>query len=342
MKAIQLAEPQSFRMIDLPEPEKPGPGEAIVRVARVGICGTDYSGYLGKMPFFSYPRIPGHELGVEVVAVGAGVSNVKPGDRAAVEPYINCQTCYSCARGHTNCCENHQTLGVHVDGGLRPLFTVPARKLHTSTKLSFEQLALVETLGIGLHAINRSAPRADETVLVIGAGPIGLSVIEFARLAGSRIVVMDLNGERLRFAREKMGVSETIQSRGVLEDDAKTFTELTGGKLGNVVVDATGSAKSMNVAYNFVGFTGRLVWVGITQDELRFTQPLMHRREMTFLASRNALAHEFTRIIRLIEGGMLDTRPWITHRASFDGMVAEFQNWLKPETGVVKAMVELN
>jgi alcohol dehydrogenase len=294
------------------------------------------------MPFFSYPRIPGHELGVEVVAVGSGVSNVKTGDRAAVEPYINCQACYSCARGHTNCCENHQTLGVHVDGGLRPLFTVPARKLHTSTKLTFEQLALVETLGIGLHAINRAAPRADETVLVIGAGPIGLSVIEFARLAGSRIVVMDLNGERLRFAREKMGVSETIQSRGVLEDDVKTFTELTGGRLGNVVVDATGSAKSMNVAYNFVGFTGRLVWVGITQDELRFTQPLMHRREMTFHASRNALPHEFTRIIRLIEGGMLDTRPWITHRAPFDRMVNEFQNWLKPETGVVKAMVELN
>jgi 2-desacetyl-2-hydroxyethyl bacteriochlorophyllide A dehydrogenase len=342
MKAIQLAEPKQFRVIDVPEPPAPGPGDAVVKVLRVGVCGTDYSGYLGKMPFFSYPRIPGHELGVEVVAVGAGVANVKPGDRAAVEPYINCQTCYSCVRGHTNCCENHQTLGVHVDGGLRPFFTVPARKLHVSTKLSFEQLALVETLGIGLHAINRSAPRADETVLVIGAGPIGLSVIEFARLAGSRIVVMDLNAERLRFVREKMGVTETIASRGVLEEDVKTFAELTGGKLGNVVVDATGSVRSMNVAYNFVGFTGRLVWVGITQDELHFTQPLMHRREMTFLASRNALAHEFTRIIRLIEGGMLDTRPWITHRAPFESMVDEFTNWLKPEAGVVKAMVEVN
>src|SRR5262245_5565601 len=342
MKAIQLERPKAFRVIDVPEPTSPGPGDAVVRVHCVGVCGTDYGGYLGKMPFFSYPRIPGHELGVEVVAVGDGVTNVKPGDKAAVEPYINCQTCYSCVRGHTNCCENHQTLGVHVDGGLRPLFTVPARKLHTSTKLSFEQLALVETLGIGLHAINRSNPRADEIVLVVGAGPIGLSVIEFARLAGSRIVVMDLNGERLRFAREKMGVAETIHSRGVLEEDVKTFTELTGGKLGNVVVDATGSARSMNVAYNFVGFAGRLVWVGITQDQLTFTQPLMHRREMTFLASRNALAHEFTRIIRLIEGGMLDTRPWITHRAPFEGVVAEFPNWLKPETGVVKAMVEVH
>jgi alcohol dehydrogenase len=341
MKAIQLEKPQAFRMIDVPEPPAPGPGEAVVRIHRVGICGTDLSGYLGKMPFFSYPRIPGHELGVEVVAVGEGVTNVKAGDRAAIEPYINCQTCYSCTRGHTNCCENHKTLGVHIDGGLTPLYTIPARKLHTSQKLTFEQLALVETLGIGLHAVNRAVPKPDETVLVIGAGPIGLATIEFAKLAGSRVVVMDLNAERLRFVREKMGVTDTIQAQG-LDADVKTFTDLTAGKLGNVVVDATGSAKSMAAAYNFVGFAGRLVWVGITQDPITVTQPLMHRREMTFLASRNALASEFTRIIRLIEGGKIDTRPWITHSVPFDAMIGEFPKWLKPETGVVKAMVEVN
>ena len=342
MKAIQLEQPKAFREIDISEPPSPGPGDAVVRVFRVGVCGTDYSGYLGKMPFFSYPRIPGHELGVEVVAVGEGVTNVKPGDKAAVEPYINCQKCYSCARGHTNCCENHLTLGVHVDGGLRPLFTVPARKLHVSKKLSYEQLALVETLGIGLHAINRANPKADETVFVIGAGPIGLSVIEFAKIAGSRIIVMDLNEQRLQFVREKMGVTETILSSGSLEADVKTFTDLTGGKLGNVVVDATGSARSMVSAMQFVGFTGRLVWVGITQDELHFTQPIMHRREMTFMASRNALAHEFTRIIRLIEGGVLNTDPWITHRAPMADLIGVFPSWLKPETGVVKAMVEVS
>ncbi|HSQ58247.1 MAG TPA: zinc-binding alcohol dehydrogenase family protein [Gemmata sp.] len=341
MKAIQLEKPEHFRVIDIPEPPAPGPGDAVVKIFRVGICGTDLSGYLGKMPFFSYPRIPGHELGVEVVAVGPGVTNVKPGDRASIEPYINCQTCYSCTRGHTNCCENHKTLGVHIDGGLTPLYTIPARKLHVSKKLTFEQLALVETLAIGLHAINRASPKPDETVLVIGAGPIGLATIEFAKLAGSRVIVMDLNEQRLRFVREKMGVAETIAAKG-LDADVKTFTDLTAGKLGNVVVDATGSAKSMAAAYNFVGFAGRLVWVGITQDPITVTQPLMHRREMTFLASRNALASEFTWIIRLIEGGMLDTRPWITHSVPFDAMIAEFPKWLKPETGVVKAMVEVN
>src|ERR1043165_1650106 len=137
MRAIQLEKPQHFRPIDISEPTAPGPGQALVRVSRVGICGTDYSGYLGKMPFFSYPRIPGHELGVEVLAVGEGVTNVKPGDRCSVEPYINDPNSYASRRGKPNCCEKLEVLGVHRDGGLRPQFIVPARKLHVSKKLAF-------------------------------------------------------------------------------------------------------------------------------------------------------------------------------------------------------------
>src|SRR5665213_1249948 len=186
MKAIQLEKPHAFRMIEIAEPSAPGPGEALVRVHSVGICGTDMGGFLGKMPYFSYPRIPGHELGVEVIAIGEGVTNVRAGQRCAVEPYLNCQHCYSCRCGHTNCCESNQTLGVHCDGGLRPQFLLPARKLHVSAKLNFEQLALVETLAIGCHAVHRGQPGANEHVLVIGAGPIGLSAIEFSRLSGAK------------------------------------------------------------------------------------------------------------------------------------------------------------
>ena len=340
MHAIQLEKPEQFRLIDIPEPPAPGPGEAVARVHRVGICGTDFSGYLGKMPFFSYPRIPGHELGVEIVSVGPGVTNVSVGDRCAVEPYINCQKCYSCTRGHTNCCENHQTLGVHCDGGLRPFFTVPARKLHISRSLNFEQLALVETLAIGCHAINRSQPKAEETVLIIGAGPIGLSVVEFARLTNARIILLDINERRLRFAREQMGVQETILARGD-DSDIQTFQDMTNGRLGNVVVDATGNAGSMSNALKFVGFVGRLVYVGITTQEIKFAHPLMHRREMTLMGSRNAMSSDFSKIIALIEDKKIDTRPWITHHATLDEMIKQFPNWLKPETGVVKAIVEV-
>src|SRR5437773_5902237 len=191
MKAIQLEKPQQFRRIDIPPPSPPGPGDALVRIHRVGICGTDYSGYLGKMPFYSRPRLPGHELGFEVVAAGEGVSNVRVGDRCSVEPYLNCQKCLACRRGASNCCQDLKVLGVHTDGGLRPRFIVPARKLHRSDKLTLEQLALVETLAIGCHAVNRGAPQPGENTLVIGAGPIGLTVIEFVRLSGARPIVLD-------------------------------------------------------------------------------------------------------------------------------------------------------
>src|SRR5258707_10763569 len=209
MKALSLDAPLQWKRVEIAAPDQPGPGEALVRVHRVGICGTDYSGYMGKMPFYSYPRIPGHELGVEVMAVGEGVTNVAGGDRCAVEPYMNCQTCSPCVRGHTNCCENLKVLGVMMDGGMRERFLLPARKLHSSRRLAFEQLALVETLAIGCHAVNRGQPRPGQSVLVIGAGPIGLSVVEFAKLSGARTIVMDLSEPRLGFCRDVMGVKHT-------------------------------------------------------------------------------------------------------------------------------------
>jgi 2-desacetyl-2-hydroxyethyl bacteriochlorophyllide A dehydrogenase len=339
MKAISLDAPKTFQRIEVAAPPAPAAGEALVRVHRVGICGTDIGGYLGKMPFFSYPRIPGHELGVEVLAVGEGVTNVKPGDHCSVEPYINCQKCYACVRGHTNCCEKHQTLGVHCDGGLRPQFIVPARKLHISRKLSFEQLALVETLAIGCHAVNRSALAAADTCLIIGAGPIGLSTLEFARLTGAKIIVMDMSQQRLDFCRQQMGVEHTLQPSDKVEQDLR---DLTDGHLPDVVFDATGSSASMSAAFGYTAQAGRLVFVGITTDEVRFRHPIFHRSEGTLLCSRNALASDFSRIIRLIEEGQIDTGPWITHRTPFDQLIEVFPSFTKPETGVLKAIVEID
>ncbi|MBU6222326.1 MAG: zinc-binding alcohol dehydrogenase family protein [Planctomycetes bacterium] len=350
MQALLLEQPQSFRFIDMPEPPPPGPGEAVVRVHAIGICGTDYGGYLGKMPFFCYPRIPGHELGVEVVAVGDGVANVAPGDRCCVEPYINCQRCYSCQRGLTNCCEHHQTLGVHCDGGLRPLFTVPARKLHPSPRLTAAQNALVETLAIGCHAIDRGAPKPGETVLVIGAGPIGLSAIEFAKLSGARVIVMDMAETRLAFVRERMGIADTVlapghNAAGAATGDAtdeQAIRDLTEGRMCDVVVDATGSHMSMANALKLCSFGGRVVFVGITQAELVFPHaPVMHRRELTLLASRNALSCDFSRIIGLIEEGRIETRPWITHRIPFADTIRAFPGFLEPASGVIKAVIEM-
>ncbi len=341
MQALLLEKPRDFRFVEIPEPPAPAAGEAVVRVHAVGICGTDYGGYLGKMPFFSYPRIPGHELGVEVVAVGPGVANVRPGDRCCVEPYINCQRCYSCQRGLTNCCEHHQTLGVHCDGGLRPLFTVPARKLHPSPKLTHAQNALVETLAIGCHAVDRGGPKPGETVLVIGAGPIGLSALEFAKLSGARPIVMDMAAVRLQFVRERMGVADTVTATGDATDEA-TIARLTDGRMCDVVIDATGSNVSMANALKLASFGGRVVYVGITQAELTFAHaPVMHRRELTLLASRNALSRDFARIISLIEVGRIDTRPWITHHTPFADTIRAFPTFLESASGVIKAVIEM-
>jgi 2-desacetyl-2-hydroxyethyl bacteriochlorophyllide A dehydrogenase len=339
VKALQLERPEQWRRIEISEPGRPGPGQALVRVHRVGICGTDLSGYLGKMPFFSYPRIPGHELGVEVLEVGEGVANVRAGDRCSVEPYMNCQSCHACRRGHTNCCENLKVLGVMMDGGLTERMILPARKLHPANALTPDQCALVETLAIGCHAVNRANPRAGENVLVIGAGPIGLSVIEFVKLSGARTIVLDMNAKRLEFCREKMGVPDTVQVTGNELDDLKN---LTSGAMAEVVIDATGSNKSMSQCLQYAAFAGRVVYVGITQQELSFPHaPVMHRRELTLLASRNALPPDFSRIVQLIEQGKIDTRPWITHQTGFDELPERFASFTKPETGVIKAVVSI-
>lgn len=342
MLALQLEKPESWKFIEIDTPPAPGPGEALVRVHRVGVCGTDLGGYLGKMPFFSYPRIPGHELGVEILEVGADVTNVKKGDRCSVEPYLNCQKCYSCRRGFTNCCEHHKTLGVMCDGGLTEKIILPARKLHPAPGLTLEQCALVETLAIGCHAVDRAAPKAGENVLIIGAGPIGLSALEFVKLSGARAIVTDISENRLRFVREQMGVPDTFVVTGQPGDIA-TLSDLTGGQLVDVVIDATGNSKSMVRAFEFAAFAGRIVYVGITQQNIEFPHaPFVHRRELTILASRNALTRDFTRIISLIDQGKIDTGPWITHHASFADVPNVFPSWVKPETGVIKAVIHLD
>ena len=339
MRAIQLEKTLHFRQTDIPGPTEPEEGEALIRVHRIGICGTDLSGYLGKMPFYSYPRIPGHELGVEVLAVGPGVTNVKAGDSCSVEPYMNNPASFASQRGRTNCCEDLQVLGVHTDGGMRPRFKVPARKLHKAKSLTMEQLALVETLAIGCHAVARCAPQPGENVLVIGAGPIGLSTIEFVKLTGANLIVMDMVASRLQFCRERMGVKHTVQAGDGNEESA--LRELGGGQLPTIVIDATGSPKSMSHALNYCAHTGKLVYVGITTENVSFPHPLMHRRELTLFASRNAMPEDFGRIIGLIESGTIDTRPWITHRTGFDDLIGQFPSYTKPETGVIKAIVEV-
>jgi 2-desacetyl-2-hydroxyethyl bacteriochlorophyllide A dehydrogenase len=339
MKTIRLNEPGQLEFLQTDSPAAPAPGEALVRVHRIGVCGTDIHAFGGKQPFFSYPRILGHELGVEVVEIGEGVTNVKPGDRCSVEPYLNCQKCIACRRGKPNCCTNIRVLGVHADGGMREQFSLPARKLHPSATLPFDQLALVETLGIGAHAVQRAQIEAGEFALVIGAGPIGLASMQFAVEAGAKVIVLDINEDRLKFCQSQLKVPYAINA--LKQNPLDALTNITSNDLPTVVIDATGSPKSMMGSFEFPAHGGRLVFVGLFQGDVTFNDPNFHRRELTLMGSRNAQPADFTRIIQLIEAGRIDTAPWITHRAAFEDVVKEFPAWTKPETGVIKAMIEV-
>lgn len=334
MLQIVLEKPGSFVACKGPDPILK-PGEALVRVHRVGVCGTDLHAFAGKQPFFSYPRILGHELGVEVIDPGSEPHGLKRGDRCSVEPYLNCGHCIACRRGKPNCCASLNVVGVHSDGGMRPLFALPARKLHPSAKLDFEQLALVETLGIGAHAVERAEIKRDDFVLVIGAGPIGLSVIQFALVTGATIAVMDVSEPRLAFCREQLGVAQTLTPA---ESPAR-LKEIGGGDLPTIVLDATGNAKSMAGTFDLVAAGGRIVFVGLFQGDVMFNDPNFHRREITLCASRNALPQTFRDIIGLIEAGRVDTRPWITHRFALAETPKTFAGEIAGNPHVLKAMI---
>lgn len=296
--------------------------EALVRVRRIGVCGTDLHAFAGRQPFFTYPRVLGHELGVEIESIAPGEHGLKAGDRCAVEPYYHCGRCPTCRRGRTNCCESLQVLGVHIDGGMRERLTVPVDKLHKSESLTFDQLALVETLSIGRHAVGRAKLTGGESVLVVGAGPIGLAVTQFAVAAGATVTVLDRNPIRAAFA-GRFGA---------------TGVETVGPKLHDVVFDATGNKAAMERSFERVAFGGTLVFVGLVQDRVSFDDPLFHRREMTVLASRNS-AGAFPPIIADIEAGRLDTTPWITHRLALAEVPEVFPK-LPPDPTVIKAMIE--
>ncbi len=336
MKTILLNRPGHFRAVETEPPPAPGPRQATVRIRRVGICGTDYHAFRGRQPFFEYPRILGHELSGEVVHVGEEVTHVQPGDRVAIEPYLNCGKCVACRRGKPNCCTKLAVFGVQTDGGMRELVTLPAHKLYPSTKLPLAQLAIVETLCIGAHAVERAGLAAGERVLVIGAGPIGLTVITFATLAGADVSVMELNPQRRDFCRQHLGITHFIED----VENVPNQLETMHGDLPTAVFDATGSAASMESAFGYVAHGGKLIFVGLVQGSLTFDDPNFHRRELTLLSSRNATPADFRRVLDALEGGEINVAPWITHRATAAELIDIFPRWLAPETGVVKAVVE--
>ena len=322
MRQIVLERPGAFADRAVPRP-RPAQGEALVRIHRVGVCGTDFHAFAGRQPFITFPRVLGHEIAGEVVEAPPNDRGIRAGDRCAVEPYLSCGRCRACLLGRPNCCEHLRVLGVHVDGAMQAFFPVPLERLYTSSALAFDQLALVETLGIGAHAVARGGVAAGEEVLVMGAGPIGLSVTQFARAQGAAVRVVDISEWRRTFA-------------GRFDIDALPAWD---GRPADVVFDATGNAAAMAASVACVAPAGRLVFVGLCKDPVAIDDPLFHRRELTLYASRNS-SGQFPRIIQMIEDGRIDTTPWITDRVPLADVPRAFDA-LRQRPTTIKAIVEV-
>lgn len=334
MKSLVCSKPGELKYQEIPMP-LPTDGQAILRVKKIGICGTDLHAYEGTQPYFNYPRVLGHELALEV----EDAAGYNRGEAVTIIPYFNCGNCIACRNGKPNCCVAINVFGVHIDGGMKEFISVPLDCIVRSDGLDMEELALIEPLAIGAHGVKRVAVAPGEFVLVIGAGPIGLGIMEFARIAGARVIALDINEQRLNFCAAALQIPFTIN--GAKENIIERLKEITNGDMPTVVIDATGNLKAINNAFQYMAHGARFVLVGLQKETFEISHPEFHKREATLMSSRNAIRSDFEKVISSIKSGDIQPLNYITHRVKFDEVQGQFKSWLNPANGVIKAVIEM-
>ena len=337
MKTLVCARPGEFEYANGEQPELK-PGHAIIKIKRIGICGTDLHAFEGTQPYFEYPRILGHELSGELIAVDSAIG-FEIGETVTFIPYFYCGNCIACRSGKENACVNIKVCGVHQHGGMVEYLSVPSYSLIHGEGLSFDALALVEPLAIGAHGVRRAGITKGEFVLVIGAGPIGLGTMEFARIAGGKVIALDINNDRLEFCKQRLKVEHTINAMDT--DVALQLSSITNGDMPTVIIDATGNLKAINNAFQYMAHGARYVLIGLQKGEIILSHPEFHKREATLMSSRNATRGDFEHVINCMKRKEVDPTTYITHRVLFDQVKDEFEGWLNPANGVIKAMIEM-
>ena len=336
MRAVVCRRPGELVLEERPDARR-GEGDALVAIRRIGICGTDYHIYEGSHPYLQYPRVIGHELSGEVLEAPRD-SALTNGQTVVVNPYLSCGTCIACRKGKPNCCVRIAVLGVHRDGGMCERISVPERNLYPAGNLTFDEAASIEFLSIGAHAAARSGLRPGDRALVIGAGPIGLGVALFAGQTGGDVTVIDVEPERLNFAMQAGIAGRSISADAGTDE---RVAEATNGEGFDVVFDATGNRRSMEEAVRHVAHGGSLVLVSVVNDKITFSDPELHKREMTVLGSRNAVRADFERVMAAIEDKRVPLQRLLTHRTSLARVAADIPRWTTDKTGLVKALVEI-
>ncbi|MFC3683141.1 zinc-binding alcohol dehydrogenase family protein [Hydrogenophaga luteola] len=334
MLTVVCETPGTLLAQDRPMPER-GPHDVLLRVKRVGVCGTDLHIFTGKQPYLSYPRVMGHELS-GIVEVAPDGSTLRAGDTVYVMPYLSCGSCIACRAGKTNCCTNIQVLGVHRDGAFTEYLTVPQAFVHKAEGVSLDQAAMVEFLAIGAHAVRRSGLNAGQRVLVVGAGPIGMAAMIFAQLRGASVTALDGRQDRVDFCTSALGIHAGVP---LGEGDEEQLAKLTDGEFYDVVFDATGNPQAMERGFKFVAHGGSYVLISVVSANITFSDPEFHKREMTLMGSRNATTEDFRTVLDAMRAGQIPDS-LNTHRLALADVPTRFQNLLDPTAGVIKAIVE--
>lgn len=337
MKYIVCEKPGRFKLKEKSNPLKVE-GEAIVGIKKIGICGTDLHAYRGNQAFFTYPRVLGHELAAEVLEIEENSENILVGDKVIVMPYVSCGHCVACRNGKTNCCNKISVLGVHADGGMQEQISIPINLLIPANNLSYEEMAIAEPLAIGAHAVRRAQIQPNEYAVIIGCGPIGIGIMKLAQLAGAKVIAMDRDPGRLKYAKEKIGIDHTVLAGNKALD---VIMEITDGEMATVVFDATGNKEALEKGINYMAFGGRYILVGLSNGKLEFDHPTIHAKETAIICSRNATLEDFKHVIAILEKCEFPVNSYITHNVGFTEMMHQFDSWLDPENGVIKAIVNI-
>lgn len=334
MLTVVCETPGQLRAEERPMPE-PAAGEVLLRVRRVGVCGTDLHIFAGRHPFLTYPRVMGHELSAIVAGAPRG-SRLVEGDRVYVMPYLSCGRCVACRQGRTNCCVELQVLGVHRDGAFTEYLSVPEGFVHKAEGVTLDQAAMIEFLAIGAHAVRRGQVSQGQRVLVVGAGPIGMGAILFSKLRGATVIALDSRADRLAFTTRVLGAHASV---AVGADDVDRLGALSCNEFYDVVFDATGNPAAMERGFRFVAHAGTYVLISVVAADITFNDPEFHKRETTLLGSRNATAEDFETVVAAMrEGHVPDGLN--THRMALADVPEKFPTLLDPGAGVVKAIVE--
>lgn len=336
MKKLICAEPGKLVYAEDEIPQ-PGVGESLLRVRRVGICGTDIHAFAGRQPFFTYPRVLGHEVAADYVEGDA--PGFTAGDKVTVVPYFTEGKDIASRMGKPNCTTDMRVLGVHIDGAMAEYIVVPSQALRKANKLDYDDLVLVEPLAIGAHGLQRGGIIPGEFVLVLGAGPIGLGIVALAHIAGGRVIVLDVDATRLQYAKD-LGAEHVIPATD--SDVYQQIEALTHDDMPTLLFDATGNTAAINNAFQYMAHGARYVLVGLQKEEIHFSHPEFHKREGTLMSSRNALAGDFEYVMSCLKEKSLDSNQFITRRVRFSEAADLFSDEKRPLLSGIKTVIEFD